>query len=80
MPEPDRSNKVKYGEYPVTFAGCMESNTPAKQGKPLRGLTMAGGEEFSFSAMVVVSANIMPDLETGIGRWSEQDFLDRFYQ
>ena len=80
VPQPDRSNKVKYGEYLVTMAGCMECHTPSKQGKPLEGLTLAGGEEFRFPGMVVVSANITPDLETGIGRWSEQDFLDRFYQ
>ena len=28
----------------------------------------------------VISANITPDPETGIGRWSEQQFLDKFYQ
>jgi hypothetical protein len=46
VPEPDRSNQVKYGEYLVTMAGCMECHTPSKQGKPLKGLTLAGGEEF----------------------------------
>ena len=80
VPEPDRSNRVKYGEYLVTVAGCMECHTPAKKGKPLKGLTLAGGEEFRFPGAVVVSANITPDPQTGIGRWSEQDFLDRFYQ
>jgi hypothetical protein len=40
-------------------------------------MTLAGGQEFRFPGAVVVSANITPDLETGIGRWSEQDFLDR---
>lgn len=80
VPEPDRSNKVKYGEYLVTLAGCMECHTPAKQGKPVKGMTLAGGQEFRFPGAVVVSANITPDLETGIGRWSEQNFLDRFYQ
>ena len=81
VPEPDRSNKVKYGEYFATLAGCMECHTPAKQGKPLSGMILAGGEEFRFpGGMVVVSANITPDPETGIGRWSEQDFLDRIYQ
>jgi hypothetical protein len=43
VPEPDRSNKVKYGEYLVTMAGCMDCHTPAKQGKPLPGMTLAGG-------------------------------------
>jgi mono/diheme cytochrome c family protein len=78
--EPDHSNKLKYGEYLVTLAGCMECHTPARQGKPVQGMTLAGGQEFRFPGAVVVSANITPDLETGIGRWSEQDFLDRFYQ
>ncbi len=58
----------------------MVCHTPAKQGKPLKGLTLSGGEVFRFSGMVVVSANITPDPQTGIGRWSEQDFLDRIYQ
>ena len=80
VPEPDHTDKVKYGEYLVTLAGCMECHTPAKQGKPIRSLTLAGGQEFRFPGAVVVSANITPDLETGIGRWSEQDFLERFYQ
>lgn len=80
VPQPDRSNKVKYGEYLVTIAGCMVCHTPAKNGAPLKGLTLAGGEEFRFPGAVVVSANITPDPQTGIGRWSEQDFLDRFYQ
>jgi mono/diheme cytochrome c family protein len=80
VPEPDRSNKVKYGEYLVTIAGCMECHTPGKQGKRIKGLTLAGGEVFRFPGAIVVSANITPDLETGIGRWSEQDFLDRIFQ
>jgi mono/diheme cytochrome c family protein len=80
VPQPNRSNKAKYGEYLVTLAGCIECHTQAKNGKPLKGLTLAGGEEFRFPGRVVVSANITPDPQTGIGRWSEQDFLDRFYQ
>jgi hypothetical protein len=80
VPEPDRTNRVKYGEYLVTMAGCMECHTPARQGKPLPGMTLAGGQEFRFPGVVVVSANITPDPQTGIGRWSEQNFLDRIYQ
>src|SRR5690242_9945718 len=79
--EPDRANQVKYGEYLAMVAGCTGCHTPAKQGKPLQGLTLAGGERFAFSGgMIVCSATITPDAQTGIGSWSEQDFLDRFYQ
>jgi len=78
--DPERTNKAKYGEYLVTLAGCMECHTPAKQGKPVHGMRLAGGQEFRFPGAVVVSANITPDPESGIGRWSEQNFLDRVYQ
>jgi mono/diheme cytochrome c family protein len=80
VPEPDRSDKIKYGEYLVTIAGCTGCHTPSDKGKPLKGMRLAGGEVFRLAGAVVVSANITPDPETGIGRWSEQDFLDKFYQ
>ena len=76
--EPDRSDRVKYGEYLATLSGCGDCHTPAKNGKPIDGMAFAGGEKFHFPTALVVSANITPDPETGIGRWSEQDFVDRF--
>jgi len=71
VPPADRTNKVKYGEYLVTIAGCMECHTKS----------LGGGEKFALGpGVVVVSANISPDVHTGTGRWSEQDFVDRFIQ
>jgi hypothetical protein len=68
---PDRHDSLKYGEYLVRLAGCMECHTDS----------LSGGRMFRMApSIVVVSANISPDLQTGIGRWSEQDFLDRIYQ
>lgn len=68
---PDRRHQLKYGEYLVKLAGCMECHTPS----------LSGGEKVQLApAMLVVSANISPDPRTGIGSWSEQDFLDRIYQ
>ena len=43
-------------------------------------MMFAGGERFAFPGAVVVSANITPDLQSGIGRWSEKDFVERFQQ
>jgi hypothetical protein len=80
VPEPDRADKLKYGEYLVTMAGCTICHTPAEKGQPKKGMRLAGGQAFRFPGALVVSANITPDPETGIGRWSEQDFLDKFYQ
>ena len=41
---------------------------------------LAGGREFRLPVAVVVSGNITRDADTGIGKWSEQQFLDKFYQ
>src|SRR5438046_9157252 len=41
---------------------------------------LAGGREFRLPWATVVSGNITPDADTGIGKWSEQQFLDKFYQ
>jgi mono/diheme cytochrome c family protein len=77
--EPDRAGRVKYGAYLVNAADCSGCHTPHEKGEPLAGLDFAGGEEFKASPkLVVVSANITPDPETGIGKWSEEFFVGRF--
>jgi mono/diheme cytochrome c family protein len=80
VPSPDQGNRVNYGEYLVNMAGCAECHTQSEKGKPKPGVTFAGGERFAFPGVLVVSANITPDQQTGIGRWTEQDFLDKFQQ
>jgi mono/diheme cytochrome c family protein len=71
VPPPDRSNRARYGEYLVTLGGCMECHTKS----------LSGGEKFAVApGVMVVSANISPDVHTGTGRWGEQDFVDRFAQ
>ncbi|MBM3803053.1 MAG: cytochrome c [Acidimicrobiia bacterium] len=76
----DRSNTLKYGEYLVTLGGCGGCHTPTQKGEPLPGKRLAGGEVFRTSMGTVLSANITPDKDTGIGKWSERDFLNKFYQ
>jgi hypothetical protein len=78
VPPPDHGNRVKYGEYLVTMAGCAECHTQSEKGKPMPGRNLAGGERFAFPGVVVVSANITPDPQTGIGRWSDRDFVEKF--
>jgi mono/diheme cytochrome c family protein len=73
-------DRRKYGEYLVNAAGCIDCHTQSEKGKPKPGMAFAGGERFQFPGMLVVSANITPDPQTGIGRWSEQDFVDKFHQ
>jgi len=62
------------------MGGCAECHTQEKRGEPIRGMRLAGGREFRLPIAVVVSGNITPDADTGIGKWSEQQFLDKFYQ
>lgn len=80
VPPVDRSNQLKYGEYLVTLGGCRACHTPTEKGEPVPGKLLAGGEVFSAPVGTVVSANITPDPDTGIGKWSEQDFINKFYQ
>ncbi|SPF56841.1 Cytochrome c-like protein [Candidatus Sulfopaludibacter sp. SbA4] len=79
VPAPVRSDKLKYGEYLVTIAACGDCHTPVEKGQPIPGKLLAGGQVFATSMGTVVTANITPDLETGIGKWSEEFFLKKIY-
>lgn len=47
-------------------------------GKYIEDLNFAGGTKFSMTGGVTESANITPDIETGIGRLTKEDFVNRF--
>jgi mono/diheme cytochrome c family protein len=79
IPPPDRADRMQYGGYLANLAGCAGCHTEYEKGKP-KGPAFAGGERFAFPGAVVVSANITPDPQTGIGRWKEADFIDKFHQ
>ena len=76
----NEENSVEYGKYLVTIAGCRNCHTPMERGEFLDDLNYAGGTQFEIDGKIVNSANITPDIETGIGRWTKDDFLDRFQQ
>lgn len=79
-PIPPASDRVAYGEYLTNAASCAECHTPMdEQGTPLPGMEFAGG----FSLLIpgggrVRSANITPDADTGIGTWTEEQFVEKF--
>jgi mono/diheme cytochrome c family protein len=79
-PMPSPSNRVAYGEYLTNAAVCGDCHTPTDDsGTPLPGRDYAGGMEFHLpNGSVVRPANITPDADTGIGTWSEQQFIDKF--
>ncbi|HAN78891.1 MAG TPA: cytochrome C [Bacteroidales bacterium] len=77
--KPTAEDKLAYGEYLFNTASCTDCHTKQIKGKPVEGMHLAGGFEFPlFSGGKVVSSNITPDKETGIGNWTEQDFVNKF--
>ena len=80
VPAPPRGDRLAYGRYLVAVAGCAECHTPAEKGRMDESRLFAGGHEFRLPGTRVISANITPDADTGLGTWSEQEFLNRFYQ
>ena len=75
VPPPD---PAKRGEYLVTIGGCSECHTPEVRGQPVEGKSFAGGRVFKLPWGTVVAANITPDVDTGIGKWSEDYFVKKF--
>ncbi|MBN3584175.1 c-type cytochrome [Algoriphagus aestuarii] len=78
---PDPSDQVAYGAYMVNAAGCIECHTPVTpQGQIIPEQAFSGGREFANpDGSVVRSSNISPD-QTGIGQWSETQFVRQFKQ
>jgi mono/diheme cytochrome c family protein len=79
QPAPARENAKAYGGYLVNLAGCITCHSQAEKGKLIPGMQFAGGRQFPLpTGGTVVSANITPDMETGIGAWSREAFMQRF--
>ncbi|MTI88931.1 MAG: cytochrome c [Balneolaceae bacterium] len=77
--KPDIGDKVAYGKYLVTAASCADCHTTMEQGAPIPGMEFAGGNEFPLiDNSIVRTANITPDPKTGIGNWTEEQFIQRF--
>lgn len=76
--KPEESDVVAYGRYLVNAAACMDCHTQFEKGQFVKGTEYGGGREFQLPGGLVVSANISPDDETGIGTWSKETFVARF--
>ncbi|MGE0039670.1 MAG: cytochrome c [Vicinamibacterales bacterium] len=79
-PVPPVEDRVAYGEYLINAAVCGDCHTTMDdQGQALPGMDYAGGNEFYIPGGARVrTANITPDADTGIGTWSEADFIQKF--
>jgi mono/diheme cytochrome c family protein len=65
---------VERGEYLTRAADCMVCHT-AKDGVPF-----AGGRAFVLPFGTIYSTNITPDVETGVGGYSDANFLDAVHK
>lgn len=76
---PPATDKLAYGRYMLRSALCADCHTPIDdRGTPLPGMDFAGGMQFLETGYRSRAANITPDADTGIGSWTEQQFIDRF--
>jgi mono/diheme cytochrome c family protein len=81
---PSLEDKVAYGKYMTDAALCADCHTPSANGTPMPGMEFAGSVvgadnwEFVETGYRVRAANITPDANTGIGSWTEQQFIDKF--
>lgn len=79
--KPDTNDAVAYGKYLVTMASCVDCHSPVDKGRIVSGMEFAGGRDFgSAGGRVLYSANITPDMETGIGSWTRDLFIRKFKQ
>ena len=75
---PDTTDLVSYGRYLVNAAGCADCHTKTDKGEPLPGMDFAGGTELNTPTAIMRTANLTPDAETGLGRWTQAAFVARF--
>jgi mono/diheme cytochrome c family protein len=67
----DQGNSIARGEYLAAAAGCISCHTDTDN----KGPAFAGGHALQTSFGVFYTPNITPDLETGIGNWSDAEFV-----
>lgn len=69
--DPVKNALIQHGEYLAKMGDCLACHTNVKGGTP----AFAGGLPIATPFGTFYSPNITPDKETGIGKWTEQDFI-----
>jgi len=76
---PDSKDQLAYGAYMTNIAGCVECHTRFEKGKIIPEFSFGGSRDFILpDGSIVRSANISPDDNTGIGKWTKEQFVARF--
>lgn len=76
-PCPDPADELARGAYLVNAAACAECHTPFERGSFVEGMELAGGRTFALPSGAVTSANLTPDVDTGLGNWDRATFIAR---
>ncbi|MEP7264691.1 MAG: cytochrome C [Bacteroidota bacterium] len=76
---PSKGDTLAYGKYMVNAAACIECHSQREKGELLKGLEFAGGFRFQLpNGDQIFTANITPDMETGIGALTKEGFIAKF--
>lgn len=67
---PESNSQISRGEYLTKAADCIACHTTKDGGKPF-----AGGLAFALPFGKLYAPNITPDPATGIGKWSDEQFV-----
>lgn len=76
---PDKADKVAYGKYVITMAGCIDCHTPVKNGNIIMDQVFSGGREFVMPGGVLTSSNLTPHA-SGLKNWTADQFVHTFKQ
>ena len=76
---PLKNDSVNYGKYLVGAAACVDCHSPVDgKNNIILEKMFSGGRTFLMPTGKLVSSNLTPDEETGIGAWSKERFISRF--
>jgi mono/diheme cytochrome c family protein len=68
--DPQDFSRIERGRYLATAGDCTGCHT-----NPNAGAAFAGGQPIETPFGVIIAPNITPDRETGIGGWTDDDFV-----
>lgn len=75
MPISRAESSNEYGEYLIHAGGCIDCHTDEKEGS----VELAGGQALETPFGTFYGPNITPDVATGIGAWTDEDFLNALW-
>ncbi|HYH23615.1 MAG TPA: c-type cytochrome [Azospirillum sp.] len=76
VPAATAETPLERGRYLMnSVVACGNCHTPQTPAGPVPGKELAGGTPFQDAAFTAYAANITPDPETGIGRWTDEQII-----